>query len=223
MVKSWQRLTLVLGLAVMVSIFVQACGQTSGISETAKTIVSVDDARVTEPISLQVFVEDHGRITSIGLASDSGRFIYNELGNLQKVVYDNGYMDVYNYNDNNRIIEVTRENAAGTVEDVFVFDFTAEYATRWDVVSDEVTELDFNMDESFYDRLVIAVFEPSKNSTVAASVIEKNYRQLATGNCVCQYGNAASCEGGHGTNYSCTRQGGCGNNNPCVWRGGMAE
>lgn len=217
MYKSWQRIVLVSGFAVIASVFLQACGQTS--DSTAKTQINedVDQSRVSEKVGLQVFVEDHGRITSIGLASEQGKFVHNDLGNLETVDYDNGHTDAYMYNDTDRIIEVTRSDKEGQVEKMFTFDFTQGYVTSWYAETDKYTEYDFKLGESFYDRLVTTVFDQLDKSTVTAAL--DSHVRFVTGNCVCQTGNAASCENGHDTTYECGRQGGCGNNNPCVWRG----
>ncbi len=222
MYKSWQRIVLVSGFAAIASVFLQACGQTADTAAKTQSSESIERSRVSGPVGLQVFVEENGRITSIGLASGWGRFVHNDLGNLETVVYDNGYIDAYTYNDKARVIEVTRSSDQALVENVFTFDFTQGYVTSWDAASEQYTEHELTWGASFYDRLVTTVFDHLDKSTVAAG-LNSDHISFVKGNCVCQYGNASSCEGGNGTTTNCQQQGGCGNNNPCVWRGALAQ
>lgn len=195
--KSWQRATLILGLTILVSSPDPAFGK-------------------PKPVSLHVFVEQHGRITLIGLASDRGTIIHNDRGLLDAVVYDNGYADLYAYFDSDRVIEVTRENDEGEVESVFQFDFTGAHATKWDANSDEVIVRTFDLGEAFYDRLVAAVFKQPEKKGTGSEPISFSF----TNNCVCRYGNDTSCEGWSDkdqcrTNQSCGKKG----EHMCVWRG----
>ncbi len=192
--------------------------------------VKIDRSKVTreiavedEPRSLHTFVEKHGRITSIGLAGDTGQFVHTTEGLLDQVLYENGYTDYYTYSDNEYIIEVTREDDEGVIESIFTFDFIRGTGAKWDAQTDTTIRKVFEIDAQFYERLIFTQFKRQKQDTQAKGGIGPvGFIFLGVKDCVCQYGNNSFCEGQ--TKGSCSGNMGCafnGRPNDCVWRGGM--
>ena len=181
--------------------------------------IAVED----EPKPLHTFVEQHGRITSIGLAGDTGQFIHTDAGLLDQVLYENGYTDYYTYSDNEYIIEVIREDDQGLIESVFTFDFIRGTGAKWDAQTDTTIRKVFDhLDPQFYEQLVFTEFQRQKLDVQAkgGSLHVVRISTLVSMDCVCQYGPSLICD----TNDDKVR---CvdedcpykGKRISCVWRG----
>lgn len=174
-----------------------------------------------QPTLLQPFAGKHGRILAFPAASDYGAFDYDKSNRLAYIFYNNGVTDLYAYDDDGEVVEVTRDDANAEPTTVFTFDLVRGLATRLSLVTGEIEERRFALGDQSYDSLFpVGHFD---GTTLSGDGVSPD-PEVFTGDCVCQVGHDSVCEGNDTEKKceldTCTYKG---NTKDCVWRRYLLE
>jgi hypothetical protein len=130
------------------------------------------------------FFDDSGLIASIAPASLKAD-IYFEHGRAVGVYYDNRYYDSYDYDDENEMINVVREDDNGTVVKTYTFDFRQGIATVIDFRNSSERAVSFGSDKvAAYAK----IFE-NRLIDLTDGWINGPVNNDCASNCICQFGS----------------------------------